>query len=70
MKNIKNIFIVGLIISGLGISTVALGATYGKQFPRATIAGVIEESTAVYKLVDGTTTCYITGKGFAISCVK
>lgn len=75
----KNIIIVGavVIIALLVSGSVAFGATYGKQFPRGELFGVIEGTTqtAVYKLADpaNNTVCYVAqfGKsGVAVDCVK
>lgn len=64
------------IIAGVGVST-ALAATYGKQFPRGVMVGVVEGDTqvAVYRVADSTnnTNCYVAiyGKsGASLSCVK
>lgn len=72
----KQIIAVGLIVVGLLIGTVATAASsYGKQFTRGTMIGVIENSnpTELYKIQDGNTTCYIAqfGKsGVSLSCVR
>ncbi len=76
MKKIMVGVFLAVIIAGLGVST-AFAATYGKQFPRGVMVGVVEGDTqvAVYRVTDSTNgaTCYVSifGKsGSALSCVK
>lgn len=75
----KNIIVSGavIIIALLVGGSVAFGASYGSQFPRGELFGVIEgtNQTAVYKLADpaNNTVCYVAqfGKtGVAMDCVK
>jgi hypothetical protein len=64
-------FIIIAVVLGLGLWTGASAATkFAERYPRATLWAVVtdKEERPVYKLVDGTTSCYIFGA--SISCVK
>lgn len=72
----KQIILGGIIaVLIVAFAYPAFAATYGKQFPRATLIGVVdtEIQTTLYKFTDGGNTCYIAqfGKsGVSMSCVR
>lgn len=73
----NKILVVGAIVALLfvGFYTVSQAKSWGPQFTRGTLVGVVEQGVQgeLFKIQDGANTCYILmfGKGgSALSCVK